>query len=147
MRSGSDKSCWENKKNMLCSIPSRNSCRIWDNTEKYGTAGQTTDDDMCACALHAGYLRLQTHTHNMYYLLLFYSTYVCRNTPQCYVLRANCAPCSSSIRLQLNAGLNILALQVPNKTARSGGVKPCSLVDWHLTARHSTEGHGQTRWH
>jgi hypothetical protein len=35
-----------------------------------------------ACALHAGYLRLQTHTHtlthNMYYVLLFHCTIDCK---------------------------------------------------------------------
>ena len=37
--------------------------------KKYGRVGQATDDNMAhalgACALQAGYLRLQTHTHNM----------------------------------------------------------------------------------
>ena len=40
------KSCRENNKKNACSIPSRNSCRLWDNVGKYGTAGQATDDDM-----------------------------------------------------------------------------------------------------
>jgi hypothetical protein len=30
---------------------------------KYFRAGQTTDDNTALCALHPGYLRLQTHTH------------------------------------------------------------------------------------
>jgi len=33
--------------------------------EKYCTAGQVTDDIYGACALHAGYLRLQIHILNM----------------------------------------------------------------------------------
>ena len=37
-------------------------CRLWDNVEKYCTVRQATDDNMGACALHAGYLRLQIHT-------------------------------------------------------------------------------------
>jgi len=36
-------------------------------------------------ALHAAYLRLQTHTQNMRYLLLFHSNNDYMNTPQCYV--------------------------------------------------------------
>jgi hypothetical protein len=35
---------------------------VLDNVEKYCTAGQATYG---ARALHAGYLRLQTHTENM----------------------------------------------------------------------------------
>jgi hypothetical protein len=38
---------------------------IYDNVEKYGTAGQAIDDKYGAFALHAGYLRLHTHTQNM----------------------------------------------------------------------------------
>jgi len=34
--------------------------------EKYSKAGQVTDDIMVGpCALHAGFLRLQTHNQNM----------------------------------------------------------------------------------
>jgi len=33
--------------------------------EKYCTTGQATIWHYNACALHAGYLRLQTHTQNM----------------------------------------------------------------------------------
>jgi hypothetical protein len=40
-----------------------------------------------ACALRAGYLRLQTHTQNIYYLLLFHSNNGYANEPQCYVVR------------------------------------------------------------
>jgi hypothetical protein len=40
-----------------------------------------------ACALHAGYLRLQTQTLYMYYWLLFYCYNSCKNAPQCYVAR------------------------------------------------------------
>ena len=34
-----------------------------------------------ACALHARYLKLQTHTHNMYYLLLSHYTNGCTKQP------------------------------------------------------------------
>jgi len=51
------------KLHILCSVTFffRKSCRLWDNVEKYCTAGQATWP-YGACALHAGYLRLQTHT-------------------------------------------------------------------------------------
>jgi hypothetical protein len=35
------------------------------NKEKYCKAGQVIDDNMAHSALHAGYLRLQTHTQDM----------------------------------------------------------------------------------
>jgi len=44
-------------------FPSK-SCRLWHNVVKHCTAGQTTDGQYGACALHAGYLTLQTHTQN-----------------------------------------------------------------------------------
>jgi hypothetical protein len=39
-------------------------CAVWGEVEKYSRVGQATDDNG-ACALHVGYLRLQTHTRNM----------------------------------------------------------------------------------
>jgi hypothetical protein len=41
-----------------------------------------------ACALKAGYLRLQIHTQNMQYLLLFHCNNSCTKAPGCYVIRA-----------------------------------------------------------
>ena len=40
-----------------------------------------------ACALHAGYLRLQTHTHNMQDIILFHGNKGYANAPQCHVIR------------------------------------------------------------
>jgi hypothetical protein len=41
-----------------------------------------------ACALHAGYLSLQTHTHtqNMQYYLIFHHNNGCMNASHCYVI-------------------------------------------------------------
>jgi len=41
----------------------------------------------CACALHAGHLRLQTLTLNIEQLLLFYCISGFTIVPQCYVVR------------------------------------------------------------
>jgi len=38
------------------------------------------------CALQAGYLRQQTHSHNTYYLVLFLYNKGCTNASRCYVL-------------------------------------------------------------
>jgi len=40
-----------------------------------------------ACALHGEYLKLQIHTQNMQYLLLFHYNVGCTNAPECYVIR------------------------------------------------------------
>jgi len=61
---------------MLNNIFERKSCRLWDNVEKYGRAGQATDDKYGVRASHAGHRRLQTHTQNMQYLLLSTATVV-----------------------------------------------------------------------
>jgi len=42
------------KKRFIFSAFSRKSCRLWDSAEKYCTARQAIDDNMDACALHAG---------------------------------------------------------------------------------------------
>jgi len=47
---------------MFNKLPPRKSCRLWDNVEEYCRAGQDTDG---ACAWHAGYLKLQTHSQSM----------------------------------------------------------------------------------
>jgi hypothetical protein len=51
-------------------------CITEQSADKYG-----------ACALHVGYLRPQTRTHNVQYILFFHCNNGCTNTPQRYVLR------------------------------------------------------------
>jgi len=41
--------------------------------------------NISACAMHAGYQKLQTHTHNMQYLLLIRCNNGCKNSPEYYV--------------------------------------------------------------
>jgi hypothetical protein len=50
MRNVSDKSCREIKTHILRSI-TKNWCHLWDNVEKYCTAGQVTDDNKAHCML------------------------------------------------------------------------------------------------
>jgi hypothetical protein len=58
--------CVDNIKiHISCSITfSQKSCTLLDNAEKYCRIRQATDDNTTQAQLHAGYLRLQTHTHN-----------------------------------------------------------------------------------
>ena len=42
------------------------------------------------CALHAGHLRPQTHTHNMQYFLTFHDNKSYPNAAQCHVIRTVC---------------------------------------------------------
>jgi hypothetical protein len=51
------------KIHILCSIMFiKKLYHLWDNVEKYGTAGEATRWQYGVCAFHAGYLRLQTHS-------------------------------------------------------------------------------------
>jgi len=61
MRNVSDKICRGNPLT-FCSVTFffQKSCRLWDNVEKYCTAGHGWQYG--ACALHAGYLKLKIHT-------------------------------------------------------------------------------------
>ena len=63
MKNFADKNCRESR-NTHCEINDifLKSCRLWDNVEKHCRAGQATDNMYPACALHAGYRRLQIHT-------------------------------------------------------------------------------------
>jgi len=58
-------------------------CEVWKSILEADSTQKTTW--YCACVLHAGYLRLQTHTQNMRYLLHFYSSSGHSNAPPCYV--------------------------------------------------------------
>jgi hypothetical protein len=61
-----------------------------------------------ACAFHAGYLRLQTHTQYMQYLLLFHCNDGCMNSPQYYVTRGFFSP----VALRPSEGQGLLILEV-----------------------------------
>jgi len=83
----------ENKKvlekiqmHILCSsvFSPRKSRRLWDNVEKYGTAGQATDDNIAQahCMLdNYGY----RHTLRICIILLVHSNNCWMDAPQCYV--------------------------------------------------------------
>ena len=52
------------------SPPPRISCHLWDNVEKCGTGRQATYDSIIRrMRLHAGYLRLQTHSEYVIYVV------------------------------------------------------------------------------
>jgi len=55
--------------------------------EKYCKAGHVTDDNTI-WRMHIA-CWLQTHTQNMYYLLLFHNNSGYTNAPRCYVIRAS----------------------------------------------------------
>jgi len=46
-----------------------------------------------ACAFYARYLRLQTHTQNIQYLLLFHCISGYANAPQCYIVYVHWLSC------------------------------------------------------
>jgi hypothetical protein len=79
------------------------SCRSWDNGGNFCTAGQATHThththkliwQYGACALHAAYVRLQTHTHTQYVIFTaFHCNNVCTNAPHCDVIPTLTALC------------------------------------------------------
>jgi len=72
------------KTHILCSfLPPQKSCPFYDNVEKYGIAGQATDDNMA----HA-HCWLDTWGHTICNIYCFSTaTVVCKNVPQCHVIR------------------------------------------------------------
>jgi len=56
---------------------------MWENMIEPGRTQVTL---LGACALHAGYLRLQTPIHSIQYLRLLYSDNGYANAPQYYVI-------------------------------------------------------------
>jgi len=75
LRNVSDKSCRENQNShFVFNPPPRKSLRLRDNVVKYGTAGQTTDDNITQCMRFASYItktRIQTHTLRIFNTGLF----------------------------------------------------------------------------
>jgi hypothetical protein len=70
-RNVSDKSRRENKTHILCStIFFRKSCRLWDNVEKYGRAGQATDDNIIRRMRFACWITKATNTYSEYVILI-----------------------------------------------------------------------------
>ena len=96
----------EIKTHILCPVTLfffRKSCRSWDNVEKYCGAGRATPDN----TLHAGHLRLQTHTQNMYYLLLFSGNNGYMKASQCYVICYTVCIVATSVQLTCSDGSSI----------------------------------------
>jgi hypothetical protein len=58
-----------------------------DDVEKYGRAGQATDDNIIRRMLFACWMTKATDTQTMQYLLLFHGNNDYAIAPQCYVTR------------------------------------------------------------
>ena len=72
MRNVSDKSCRENQNKYLMFniLFPRKSCRLWDNVEKYGTAGQAADDNIVRSTRVSCWITKATDTHWQYVILV-----------------------------------------------------------------------------
>jgi hypothetical protein len=67
------KICWEYQTSFLLNILFCKLCRYWDNVEKYGTARQTTDDNIVRCMRVACWILENTDKHSEYVMLIFFS--------------------------------------------------------------------------
>jgi hypothetical protein len=92
MRNVLDTSFREKSKHILCSVTFfPENLAVYKKTQKKKKIAERGRPQVQydAWALHAGYLRPQTHTHtqNMCYLLLFHRNSCYTNAPQYYVTR------------------------------------------------------------
>jgi hypothetical protein len=63
------------KLRILCSIiPPRKPCRLWNNVEKYGRAGQATDGNTIRHMRFACWINKATETHSEYVIVNCFST-------------------------------------------------------------------------
>ena len=88
MRNVSDKSRRENQNTLFIfnNHIFRKSLRLWDNVEKCGRTGQTTDDNMIRRMRFECWMTKDTDTHCEYVILIaFLLQQWLRNAPQCYV--------------------------------------------------------------
>ena len=88
MRNDSDKICGENQhKHFMFSNSFCENRAVYETTWENVVQPETPPISIyySACALHAGKLRIQTRTQNMYYLLLFHCNNGYASAPQCYV--------------------------------------------------------------
>ena len=114
MRNISDKSCTKMKALILCSIMVfffflRKSCHLWDRLKKCCTFGQPTEKNG-ACAFHATYLRLQTHTLSICNTYCFSTATVVARTRFNVVLYVHCMSCF------------IYLLPTPHRSRKTGRV-------------------------
>jgi len=68
MRNVSDNSCWENRNTHFTVykyVSFRKSCRLWDNVEKYGRAGQATDDNTRRTRIACWFNAADTHSEHL----------------------------------------------------------------------------------
>jgi hypothetical protein len=88
-RNVSNKICTEPKtKFVFGNFFFRKSCRLWNNVEEYGRVRHAAYENTILCMRTAWRIPWpQTHTQNMYYLLLFHGNNSYANAPQCYVYK------------------------------------------------------------
>jgi hypothetical protein len=88
MRNVSDEIVDKIKTHVLCSVSCfRKSCRLWDNVEKYGKSGQSTDDNIIRRMRLACRITKATDTHSEYVILfLSYDSNGYTSSPRSYVI-------------------------------------------------------------
>jgi len=91
VRNVSDETVDKIKTHILCSVTCfRKSRRLWDNVEKYGTAGQSTDDNTRRRMRLACRISKATDTHSEYIILLLsWGNNGYTNSPRHYVIRTS----------------------------------------------------------
>jgi len=63
------------------------SCRFWDSMEKYGRAGQATDDSITRCMRFSCWNSMDTDTRVEYVIMFFHGNSGYANAPNCCITR------------------------------------------------------------
>jgi hypothetical protein len=94
---------------------------MWENC---GRAGKVTDDKLYGvCALHAGYLRLQTHTLRIWILIAF-------RRQQCLCERSSIWRCN--IASVVRCCYVVFCWMFPRVLVKFSGLVDCEILNWHL---------------
>ena len=87
---------------MLSKFSPRKSCRLWDNVEKFTTAGQATDDSIIRRMRFACWITKATHTLRIY-IYCFSATRMDTRVHLSGTLYVHCLSCCSFVTLLYDA--------------------------------------------
>jgi hypothetical protein len=127
------------KTHILClvTIFFPNSCPLWDNVGKYGRVGEATSNNVVGLMLFTYWktkARVQSHTHNIWYLLLFQSYNICKRVTL-YIYYLSWIPCGCA---ELKAALLTSCESVPDQRAipdqrvDNMGMPYANMCSWFL---------------
>jgi len=133
MRNVSDKTCRESQNTyfMFSNFFFQKSCPLWDNVGKYGRAGEATGNNVLRLMSFAYWktkARIQSHTHIIWYVLLFQSNNICKRVTL-YIHYLSWIPCGEA---ELKAALLTSCESIPDQRADNMGMLYANMCSWSL---------------